>query len=191
MINYIEVGKKLLNVLLIGKTKIIKMKAYRIFFIVFTAVLFSSCGSFDEVTISKIDEATFEYIENGTVKMSLGFVVDNPNSKFTLKNASLNLLLGNKNLGTLTIKDPAKITSGINQKVAIVAYLKPSGNVWQTIKTLAKLTKDTNSFVVDGNLTLSRRFITKTVDINKMPVKNFSKIISYNLEYPFMMALGD
>ena len=167
------------------------MRKFRIFLIVAIVFLLSSCGSYKSVKVKNVNKASFEYLEQGIVKMNLTLLVDNPNSKFTLKEVNFNLLINDKTLGIITIEKPVKIHNGADQEISVVALLNPRGNVWQTIKTLSKLTKKTSSFVLDGDVKLSRGFVTKKIEVNKVPLKNFAQVISYNLDFPFMMALNN
>lgn len=69
-------------------------------------VIFSSCGSIEPLSISKVESVNIENYSSGELSLKLSVKVKNPNNlKFKIKDNHLDLVLNGKEIGTAKVKE--------------------------------------------------------------------------------------
>jgi len=141
--------------------------------IVFSMILLSGCGNFENVVIHGMKNVKLRGIKDGRVLINLTLDIENPNNrKITIAKIEFKAWLKNRELGKL--KNSQKIVLKAKSREE---YEVPIEIVLRTAADIFKLTNLSNDFLeqltVEGFIKGRSMCISKKVNIEKQP---FSKL---------------
>ena len=142
------------------------------------ALIFSSCLDLKPVELKEVKSVHVSSIENNELKLVLELVIANPNSqKFSVRDADLNISMGDVLLGKLHEVDPFTIPahSSKSYKVPITVDLK---HLEKNAKQLSKsIFKGGNSIRIKGYIKARSFMISKKIEIDEQTKLNLMKSI--------------
>lgn len=100
----------------LNQYRISKSRADKLVFIVFTAILFSSCGNFEHINIGEPNEFTVKGFEENYLLVNVNVPVENPTiHKIKIKELDIQVFLNGRYIGKLFIDEKIVINGKENR----------------------------------------------------------------------------
>lgn len=151
------------------------MKKKQIYFlalaVLLSSLLLSSCKIYAPV-FKTVENPRFEKIGNSGIKMGAEIVFENPNKiKCTIKDIDINIILDNKQIGTLGEKSDVKMAKQSEFRIPLGIMVNPQGTTLDNLNTIIKLISNKES-----DLSLNGKVAVKFLGITvPIPVKYNTK----------------
>lgn len=132
------------------------------------SIFFSSCGNFQEVSISKIENLKILNFSSDGIEVGLGITIKNPNAVgFSVYSTSFDVKLNDVFIGTASIKNKVNI-KGHSEEVQNFVFQSDLSqlNIMALPKILSIIQDKNVNVFVDGNLKVGNLFYKRNIPVS-------------------------
>jgi len=148
----------------------------QLIFISFVLTLFSSCGNYNDISITSFNNVKFRGLNQNTILLSFDIEVDNPNRrKISVTDIEFNTWINDRELGTFRITETIKLTPCSKRGYVIPAeiQLKTIADAFK-LATSGSMESMLDRLEVEGSIKAKSFPVRKTIKVNRQPFRNLA-----------------
>jgi LEA14-like dessication related protein len=147
---------------------VFQKKYFNLFFIVL-AIVATSC-SLKPVELKNMGDVDVQSINNNIITLKVDAVVNNPNSRLTLKNSELYVYMKDMEVGKITQMDKIIIEGKSAKKYTTRLKVELTGLKGGMLSALSLFNGKKPEFKISGEIKISMPFYWKTLHIKDYPI---------------------
>ena len=145
------------------------MKKYLIIILLFLPVAFSGCSNFEDITLVRIKDVTYQEFKGTTLRLVLTITVNNPN-RFTvkIKNANMDLRLKERVIGTVTQIEQVELAKRSQQDYKVILSIEMKDLLTNLVGLFRVLMNDTKNLSLSGTVHVKSFLYSKTFHVDRL-----------------------
>ncbi len=152
--------------------KVVRVKKYLVVVLLLLPLLLSGCIKFENIELISVKDVTYKEFKDNVLQVAITATINNPNRiKVKIKDANMDLRLGDKVIGTVTQVEQVELAGGTQKDYKIQISIEMKDMVANLIALYRTLMNESSKLNLSGSLHVKSFLYSKTIKVDNLSFK--------------------